>query len=61
MIKVRSISRRTSWKHRRRVVTPHWHDFQFVQESQIAIGWDEDFCARFDTIAKEGHSHVVSV
>ena len=28
------------------------------RESQLAIGWDEAFCARYDEIAKEDHTNV---
>ena len=44
-------------------MTPYWHDFKIVQlteESQIAIEWDEEFCARCNTIAKEDHSCVAT-
>ena len=30
------------------------------RESQLAIGWDEAFCASYDNISKEDHTHVYS-
>ena len=30
------------------------------RKSQTAIGWDEDFCARYDTIAAEDHSYIAT-
>ena len=30
------------------------------RESQIAIGWDEEFCARYDAIAKGDRSYVAT-
>ena len=46
-----------------RDMTPYWHDFKIVpiyRASQIAIGWGEEFCARYDASAKEYHSHVAT-
>ena len=30
------------------------------RESQLAIGWDEAFCAHYDEMAKEDHSYVAA-
>ena len=30
------------------------------RKSQTAIGWDEDFCARYDAVAAEDHSHIAT-
>ena len=48
-------------KANKRDTTLCWHDFKIVQlQSVTDRGWNEEFCAHSDAIAKEDHSYVAT-
>ena len=50
---------RRARKKNYRIILDRFLNSPRFPDSQTAIGWDEDFCARYDVIAAEDHSYIV--